>query len=67
MFDTENKTLVIKSNFIHLMYLPSDQRENKSRVVPHFMFYWNVSLTLIVRRIILAMHRRFIGCLFNLY
>jgi hypothetical protein len=63
MFDTENKTLVIKSNFIH----QSDQKENKSRVVPHFMIYWNVCLTLIVRRIILARHRRFIGCLFNLF
>jgi hypothetical protein len=65
MFDTENKTLVIKSNFIYLMYLQSDQKENKSRV--DFMFYRNVCLTLIVRRIIIAMHSRFIGCLFTLF
>jgi hypothetical protein len=41
----------------------SDQQENKSRVLPHFLFYRNVWLSLIVHICILAIHSRFIGCL----
>jgi hypothetical protein len=41
----------------------NDQQENKSRVLPHLLFYRNVSLNLIVHICILAIHSRFIGCL----
>jgi hypothetical protein len=44
-------------------YVRSDQQENKSSVLPHFLFYRNVSLSLIVHICILAIYSRFIGCL----
>jgi hypothetical protein len=43
--------------------IQSDQQENKSRVLPHLLFYRNASLSLIVHICILALHSRFIGCL----
>jgi hypothetical protein len=45
------------------MTLQSDQEENKSRMLPHLLFYRNVSLSLIVHICILAIYGRFIGCL----
>jgi hypothetical protein len=45
----------------------SGQKENKSRVLAHLLFYRNVCHTSIVRKILLAMHNRFIGCLFTLF
>jgi hypothetical protein len=42
--------------------VPSDQKENKSRVQP-LLFYRKVRLSLIIRISMLAMHSRFIGCL----
>jgi hypothetical protein len=53
--------------FIQIRSNTSGQKENKSRVLAHRLFYRNVCLTLIVRKILLAMlsmHNRFIGCLF---
>jgi hypothetical protein len=44
-------------------YVRSDQQENKSSVLPHLLFYRNVSVNLIVHICILAIHTRFIGCL----
>jgi hypothetical protein len=43
-----------------------DQKENKSRELPHLLFYRNVCRTLIVHKVIFAMHSCFIGCLFIL-
>jgi hypothetical protein len=47
---------VILDNFTQVSIIQSDQEENKSRVLPHFLFYRNVCLSLTV-------HSRFIGCL----
>jgi hypothetical protein len=48
-----------KKKVKHSSLLPSDQEENKSRVLLHLLFYF-----VCLRRIfILAMHSRFIGCL----
>jgi hypothetical protein len=42
-------------------HIQGDQQENKSRVLPHLLFYRNVCLGLIVHICILAIHSRFIG------
>jgi hypothetical protein len=52
-----------KRNKANIVEVQSDQQENKSRVPPHFLFYRNVSLNLIVPICILALPSRFIGCL----
>jgi hypothetical protein len=47
--------------YIFYFFIQSDQQENKSRVLPHLLFYRNIYLSLIVH--IPAIHSRFIGCL----
>jgi hypothetical protein len=54
---------VILDNFTQVGIIQSDQEENKSRVLPHFLFYRNVCLSLTVHRCIPAIHSCFIGCL----
>jgi hypothetical protein len=54
---------VILDNFRQVSIIQSDQQENKSRVLPHLLFYRNVCLSLIVHICIPATHSRFIGCL----
>jgi hypothetical protein len=45
------------------MDLPSDQKENKSRVLLHLLLYRKVRLRLTHTHMYIAMHNRFIGCL----
>jgi hypothetical protein len=37
-----------KKNSLLMLNVQSDQQENKSRVLPHLLFYRNVSLSLII-------------------
>jgi hypothetical protein len=45
------------------MKIQGDQQENKSRVLPHLLFYRKVCLSLMVHICILAIHCRLISCL----
>jgi hypothetical protein len=49
--------------FLSTSTLQSDQKENKSRVLPHLLIYRNVCHSLGCPIIMLLMHSRFIGCL----
>jgi hypothetical protein len=48
---------------LYLHIIQGDQQENKSRMLPHLLFYRNVFLSLIVHICILAIHSRFIDYL----
>jgi hypothetical protein len=54
-------TKILKCNFPNT--IQSEQQKINPRVLSHHLFYRNVCLSLIVDICILAIHRRFTGCL----
>jgi hypothetical protein len=60
--DCKRFFLLFFQTLYFIFMLQSDQQENKSRVLPHLLFYRNVCLSLIVH-LHIAIHSRFIGSL----
>jgi hypothetical protein len=58
IFSTTEVSLIVIIRLNNLFYV-----RNKSRVLPHLLFYRNICLSLIVHICILAIHSRFIGWL----